>query len=152
MRLALAAWNDRLAPVFDTAVWWMLVDCAPDGRAVRRMENLMACVTPEDRVQRAVELGVDLLVCGAISRPLEVLLQERGVRVRAFLAGGLDELVTACLDGRLGDRRWAMPGCGRRCGGGGRPGGGRPGGGRGRGRWELPDGEDRPGRGRKGGV
>jgi len=137
MRLALVAWNDRLAPVFDTAVWWMLVDCDPDGREFRRMESLMACVTPGDRVRRAVELGVDLFVCGAISRPLEVMLQERGIRVRAFLAGGLDELMVACREGRLDDRCWAMPGCGRGCR-------------RGRGRRGPNEDCERPGWGRKG--
>jgi predicted Fe-Mo cluster-binding NifX family protein len=122
----------------------MLVDCAPDGREVRRMESLMSCVTPEDRVQRAVDLGVDLLVCGAISRPLEVLLQERGLRVRAFLAGGLDEMVTACLAGQLDDGRWAMPGCGRGCRGG------RQERGCGSGQQKPKNGQDRPGWGRKG--
>jgi len=114
MRMALVAWNDRLAPLFDTAVWWMLVDCSPDGRAVRRMECLMTH-TPQEKAQRAVELGVDLLVCGAISQPLEVWLQEHKIAVRSFLTGGLEELVTACRREEADLRAFSMPGCAGRC-------------------------------------
>ncbi|MBU1243643.1 NifB/NifX family molybdenum-iron cluster-binding protein [Myxococcota bacterium] len=114
MRVALVAWNDRLAPLFDTAVWWMLVDCTVEGREIRRMECLMER-TPQEKARRAVELEVDLLLCGAISRPLEVFLQERRIQVRSFLSGGLDELVEACRREVFDQRPFVMPGCRSRC-------------------------------------
>lgn len=69
--------------------------------------------TPQEKAQRAVELGVDLLVCGAISRPLEVWLLEHRIVVQGFLSGSLEELVEACRREVFDPRAYFMPGCAR---------------------------------------
>lgn len=80
------------------------------------------------------ELGIETLVCGAITEPLQHELSMRGVKVIGFVAGEIDVVVTSLLDGTLPNRALSMPGC---CGRqnrfrGGRGRGGFGGGGRGR--------------------
>jgi predicted Fe-Mo cluster-binding NifX family protein len=142
MRVAFAAWNDRIAPVFDVTHRLHLVDT--DGRrVVRESEEPLDDETAAGRAARIAALGIDALVCGAISRPLEAFLQAYGVAVVPFVTGDLSEVVAAWRAGTLGSDAFAMPGCGQ---GHGRPfrggrGSGREGRCRGRGnatsRWPL---------------
>jgi len=116
MRIAVAVWRDRVSPVFDVAGSLLLVDLE-DGAPLQRSD---ANIQEEDivaRVQKLSELGVDVLICGAISRPLETMLTAAGVKVIARICGGVEEVLDAHRTGRLGDRAFAMPGCcGRRQG------------------------------------
>lgn len=67
------------------------------------------------RARRIVELGVDVLICGAISRPLEAMLLSAGVEVVAQTCGQAEEDFQAFLLGQLTERAFLLPGCcGRR--------------------------------------
>ena len=85
--------------------------------------HTLAGPSPARRVQDLADLDVDTLVCGAISRDVESMVAAHGIRVMAFLAGDLAEIVAAWAAGRLSSARYAMPGCcgrgrGRGAGGG----------------------------------
>jgi len=74
------------------------------------------CLEDEDLAARAsklAELGIEVLICGAISRPLEALLAARGIQVVARRCGGVEEVLEAFRSGRLADPAFAMPGCWR---------------------------------------
>jgi predicted Fe-Mo cluster-binding NifX family protein len=112
MRVAFAAWNDRIAPVFDVTRRVHVVDT--DGRGVvRESEEPLDDETAAGRAARLSALGIDTLVCGAISRPQEAFLQAYGVAVVPFVTGGLGEVVDAWGAGTLGSGAFAMPGCGQ---------------------------------------
>jgi hypothetical protein len=143
MRAAFAIWDDRIAPVFDVSRELRVVDAdLATGRiASDRVETLAPDLLPLDRAQRLDALGVEVLVCGAISRPLQAQIAGLGVTVHPFVAGEAGPVVQAWLTGVLDRDQYTMPGCcgrarrGRRRGGGAGgddPGQG-PGGGRGRG-------------------
>jgi predicted Fe-Mo cluster-binding NifX family protein len=114
MRVAFASWEGRIASVFDTARQVRLVDCAAGGIAAQS-EVALADDLPVRRVLHLVELDVDTLVCGAISRSLHDQVAAYGIAVFPFVAGDLDEVVQAWLAGELSRDAFAMPGCcGRR--------------------------------------
>jgi len=128
MRIAVPVWRDRISPVFDVAGSLLLVDLQ-DGAPVLRNEASLQEEDRDVRARRLGDLGVDVLICGAISRPLEASLAAAGIKVIARVCGGVDDVLDAYRSGRLGDRAFAMPGCcgrrrgfghGRRCGKGGR--------------------------------
>jgi len=128
MRIAIPVWRDRVSPVFDVAGSLRLVDLE-DGTPLRRSDANLQEDDPGARVQRLSELGIEVLICGAISRPLETMLTAAGVKVIAQVCGGVEEVLEAYRSGRLGDPAFAMPGCcgrrrgfgyGRRCHHGGR--------------------------------
>lgn len=120
MKAAFAAWDDRVAPVFDVAREIHLVEVRAGG-IVAEGREVLADQLPAQRALRLVELGANTLVCGAISRPMQALVSAYGIEVIAFVAGDLREVIQAWLSGGLPSGRYAMPGCcgrsrRRRCG------------------------------------
>ncbi len=113
MKAAFATWSNRIAPVFDVARLVQVIE-ARAGRQVGEAQLAVLDGTPVSRALRLAELGVDTLVCGAISRPLHDLVAGQGIRVIPFVAGELDEVVRAWLSGELSGTAFAMPGCRRR--------------------------------------
>jgi predicted Fe-Mo cluster-binding NifX family protein len=107
MRLAVPIWGDRVSPLFDVARRLFLVE-VEDGRVASTMEHDVAAT---DRVACATHLGVDLLICGAVSRELERRLVAAGVEVVPNVCGSVEEVVHAFLTRTLVDDRFAMPGC-----------------------------------------
>ena len=131
-RIAIPTWNARVSPVFDTAGHALLVD-VEDGAEVGRSETPIGAVMPPRRILRLTELGVNVLICGAISRPLAVMAEGAGIRIVPWVAGNTEEVVQAYLTGQLPAPRFMMPGCFGRGRGPGRGGWGR--GGRGGRHW-----------------
>jgi predicted Fe-Mo cluster-binding NifX family protein len=111
MRVALAVWNDRISPVFDTASRLLLVDVDQGVERVRRIIEVAADTFPTQRARRMTELEVNVLICGAISRVLAELVSASGVVVIPWVSGPVDGVLRAYLTKRLSDSRWRMPGC-----------------------------------------
>jgi hypothetical protein len=80
MRVAIPFFGGRISPVFDTARRLLLVDIE-DGREVWRTEQIVEEPELGPRARRVAELGADVLICGAISWPLEVMLLSARVEV-----------------------------------------------------------------------
>lgn len=92
----------------------MLVDVDGD-REIRREEVGIEDTQPALRAKRVAEHGVNTLICGAISAPLQAILTAAGVRVLPHACGPVEEVFQAFLTGHLGDGAFLMPGCcGRR--------------------------------------
>jgi predicted Fe-Mo cluster-binding NifX family protein len=114
VRVAIANFDGRVSPVFDVARRLLLVDVDARSEAVRQEVSLADC-DPLSRVGRLVGLGVEVLICGAISRPLEAALLSAGIQVVAQTCGPVDEVLAAYGAGRLNGQAFLMPGsCGRR--------------------------------------
>jgi len=114
VRVGVSVWSGRVSPVFDVAKSLLLVSVdgqEPVGREIQPIEPLDL----PGRARRVAELEVDVLICGAVSRPLESLLVTAGVRVLPQTCGPVDEVLEAFLTGQLNDGAFLMPGCrGRR--------------------------------------
>lgn len=111
---AFIVWRERIAPVFDTASTAVVVARDAEGRTTSRLEVLPG-PSPALDLRRIKDMGVDTLVCGAMSRPMQQVAASCGLRVVCFVAGRTEDIVTAWLEGRLDSGRYAMPGCrGRR--------------------------------------
>lgn len=112
MRIAIPSWQGRIAPVFDVAGHLLLVDLE-DGRETRREEKSLLKTEFSARATELASYGVNVLICGAISAPLQVKLIASGLKVISFVCGAADDVVTAYLNGMLGNPAFAMPGCRR---------------------------------------
>ncbi len=104
MKVAMAYWQDRISPVFDVADHLLLLD-VEGRREVDRKSLHLAGRSPFERVKELSDLGVNVLLCGAISLTLEKALIGAGIRVIGFLGGELENVIQAFLDGTLGDGR-----------------------------------------------
>lgn len=110
MKAAFAYWNHRIAPVFDFARRILLVE-VESGRIVREAMESLPGEPVIGKGLRLVELGVDTLVCGAISRPVQAMVEANGIRVIPFVGGDLKEVIQAWVSGRLQDGLFVLPGC-----------------------------------------
>ena len=111
MRVAMAVWNDRISPVFDTSSRLLLVDVEQGAERDRRNVEMGVDLFPTQRARRLTELEVNVLICGAISRPLAEMVSALGVVVIPWVSGPVEGVLRAYLTKRLSDSRWRMPGC-----------------------------------------
>jgi len=114
MKLAVTVWEDRIAPLFDTANRVALYRIAP-GKAVPAPEGEidMSLLAPGIRITRLMSEGVDVLVCGAISRPLQRLLESVGIEIIAGVCGPVHEILQTLAAGRRPETPFRGQGGGR---------------------------------------
>jgi predicted Fe-Mo cluster-binding NifX family protein len=110
MRIAIPMHSGRIAPVFDTATSLLLVD-VETGEVVSRREAMLTETDAMRRTQSLRDLGVGVLICGAVSRELATSVQTAGIAMLPWTAGPVEEVLTAYLAQQLPDPRWRMPGC-----------------------------------------
>ncbi len=110
MMIAVPVWEGRVSPVFDSA-GKVLVVAAEGGREIGRDERPLAQSHVLARAGELMKLGVDVLICGAISAPLQLALNSAGIRVHGFVCGPVDDVIAAFLDGELSKAVFRMPGC-----------------------------------------
>ena len=112
MKVALAVWNGRIAPVLDVAGTLRVLEIH-DGR-IEGEETLS--VKPGTgiwgRVSAIRDTGADVLVCGAVSGPVHRMLVDGGMDVRPFISGDSEEVLQAFMSNMLHEPRFRMPGCG----------------------------------------
>jgi len=104
MKIAIAHWQNRISPVLDVADRFILID-VEDGREVHRESLRLAGRDHFGRTRELSELGVNVLLCGAVSLGLEKTLIAAGIRVLGFLGGELKSVIAAYLEGKLDDGR-----------------------------------------------
>ena len=127
MKLAIPIYNDNISNVFDFAHKLLLVDIE-NGKEVNRSEVAIENQFLPQRAGQLKNLGVDVLVCGAISRVLANMVTASGIQVLPYVTGSIDDVLQAYLTGQLVKPEFSMPGCwpgarkgfGRRGGQGGR--------------------------------
>lgn len=113
MKTAMITWNDRIAPVFDTALEAVVIETEQQVIIGRETISLPEG-NPLDKIVALAEVGVSVVICGAISNPFRYQAMAYGVTVYAFIAGDVEAVIEAWLRNKLDWNAFAMPGCGRR--------------------------------------
>lgn len=118
MAVAVTVWEGRVSPVFDVAREVLVEQAGPSGE-VRRSRHQLPQGPLEERWLLLRSLGVETLLCGAISRCAREDGLAAGLVIRPFLSGEVDAVLAAWREGRLAEPVYRMPGCGcgrgRRC-------------------------------------
>jgi len=128
MKIAIPTWNDRVSPVFDTSSRLLVVEVDEEKECSIFETDISEHFLPS-KIMRLTGLGIDTLICGAISRPLTYMITTAGIKLIPWISGQVEDVLQAFLKGNLFDPLFIMPGCAGRWGKG--P-GGRHGQGRGR--------------------
>ena len=110
MKIAIPTWNGRVSPVFDAASRLLVVEAGDEGEHSRFETDISEHFLPS-KVMRLTGLGVDTLICGAISRPLAYMMTTAGIRLIPWISGQVEEVLQAFLSETLFDLRFTMPGC-----------------------------------------
>lgn len=110
MRVGISVWEGRVSPVLDAAERLAVFEFGPGADAEATEVRL-----PTDGVARRAavmsELGLDVLICGAVTRRLADTLVAHGVSVVPWISGTVEEVLRALDGGELAESRFAMPGC-----------------------------------------
>jgi predicted Fe-Mo cluster-binding NifX family protein len=115
MKIAIPIWEGRVSPVMDTAQQLLVVEVR-DGRERSRTLESMPRLHPVHLVRFIGDLGIDLVICGSVSRQLEWLLELSGTKVIPWIRGNVDKILTAYASGDLQDGSFSLPGCRSRFG------------------------------------
>jgi predicted Fe-Mo cluster-binding NifX family protein len=110
MKLALTAWNNRIAPVFDSAGSLLVLEMQ-NGICQHRETVSIAGKDLAEKARTLRNHGVSELICGAISYEAESLVRLQGISIFPFIAGDLEMVIQAWCQHRLGRKEFSMPGC-----------------------------------------
>lgn len=111
-KVSIPIWENRVSPVLDTAACLLIVKLNDKTEHSRETYSLTASHIFQ-RAQYISELQVDTMLCGALSRPLHMLLTKSGIKVYPWLTGEVPEILEAYKKGNLAREKYALPGCGR---------------------------------------
>jgi predicted Fe-Mo cluster-binding NifX family protein len=108
--LAIPVWGSQVSTTFDFAATLWVVETEA-GREINRSEVRLHDESVEKRARRVRDLAVQVLLCGAVSRPLARAVARLGIQVVPFVTGEVDTVLAAYLCGRLAEPRFLQPGC-----------------------------------------
>ena len=110
MKVVIPHWQGRVSPVFDVAGQMLVIEI-DGGRESARQERHLDAEFPQARAAWLVQEGIDVLICGAISRCLESAVVQAGVEVIPQICGDVECILSAFIDGQLEQDAFRMPGC-----------------------------------------
>jgi len=110
MKLAIPIWEGKISPVFDTASR-LLVLHLEDKQEISRFETYMDEGDLTRKCIRIQGLGVDILICGAISRHFYRMLVAGGTNIIPWISGCTEDVLEAYMKGKLSNPKFLMPGC-----------------------------------------
>ena len=115
MKVAIPIRNGRVSPVFDVACR-LIVVAFEGGTLAERSEFSIKESGGDTRAILLQELGVSVLICGAISNQTARIVEHRGIELIPWIVGEIDDVIDAYCSGSLGSDGFIMPGCRRRQG------------------------------------
>jgi len=110
MKIAMAVYGDYTSNVFDFAHRLLLVDIE-NGKEANRSEVALKSQLLPQRTGQLKDLGIDVLICGAISRVLANMITASGIQLLPYVTGRVNDVLQAYLNGQLVQPQFIMPGC-----------------------------------------
>ncbi len=109
MKVAIAVWKDCVSSVLDFAQRLVVAELT-DSTETRRTEIGLPERDPFTKLAKLRELGVNVLICGAISRPLACASTAYGMQLLPYVTGKVDDVLKAYLAGQLDQPQYRLPG------------------------------------------
>ena len=108
-KIAIPIWKDRVSTVFDFSNRLLVVELE-GNQELSRSEIDISAGLPISRARRLSQLGVSVLICGAISQQLAALVASVGIQIIPLVSGSVDKVLSAYLSGQLINGRFLLPG------------------------------------------
>ena len=108
-RTAVPVFMGRVSPVLDTCTQLFVVESGGKNQIDNRTITIKGGSIFE-RTRELLNLGVKVIICGAVSDTFFNLLHEAGIELVCGIAGDIDDIIDAYRNGTLGDTRFRMPG------------------------------------------
>ena len=109
MKVAMTVWGNRVSPVFDSAQTILLADIE-EMKIVSSSREFIPVTAPTTMASTLVELNIDTLICGAISRQPAAIIEEAGITLKPFITGNAEQILKEFAEQKpMG--KYIMPGC-----------------------------------------
>ncbi|MFZ3047719.1 MAG: hypothetical protein WA151_17540 [Desulfatirhabdiaceae bacterium] len=113
MNIGIAHWQGRVSPVFDVSEELVVIEIS-DGREISRKFFRLTSQRPYPRAKEISDIGIDVLICGAVSSVFEIALVGKRIRFAAFVCGDIDAVLKSFLTDHLSQSIFHMPGSGEK--------------------------------------
>jgi len=113
--VAIPEFQDRISPLLDESRRFILLELS-DGRVVQRSTVSLKAESAALRVAKLREIGVTVIISGAVSGYLSRVISENGFQHYSWVSGPVDEVIAAWFEGSLK----LSPDCTKPCRGTGR--------------------------------
>lgn len=110
MKVAVTVWDERISPVFDSANMLLIVDIK--NNKIKNISyksfnpELAGCLAEELSL-----LGIEVLICGAISQAYSTLIEAGTIQLIPFISGNVNEVLESYAKGNSLVPVFLMPGC-----------------------------------------
>ncbi len=109
-RIGFTVLKNRISPLFDVAENFLVMDYEEGSVQQERVVHIGSMEFFE-RIRDVISLGMDVLICGAISRQYFAALMFHGLDVIPFISGEVEKIKRAYIVGELERKSYIMPGC-----------------------------------------
>ena len=110
MRVGIPIWGEKISPVLDTATRILVLD-VENYTESSRFEIYLDEQDLTRKCYRIRGLSIDIMICGAISRPFSSLLKAAGISIIPGISGQTEDVLEAYLQGDLPrSSKFFMPG------------------------------------------
>lgn len=109
MKIAMPVWENHVSTVLDFSETLLIVDI--EDRKIKA-EDCIDWSLCNDTMKLSLiqEEGVKVLLCGAVSKPMQIMLENSGINLISGLRGGKDVILKAYIDGTLHGDCFRLPG------------------------------------------
>ena len=98
--IAIPEFQERVSPLLDEARRFVLLEIS-GGRVAQRTTVSLNAESAALRVAKLREIGVTVIISGAVSGYLARLISESSLRHYSWVSGPVDEVIEAYLAGKL---------------------------------------------------
>jgi len=109
MKVAIAVWEDRVSSVLDFSQRLFVMELS-DGGETSRIQVALSEQSALAKLAQLRELGIDVLICGAVLQPLALAFTASGIQLLPYVTGRVDDVLKAYQAGELGLPQFTLPG------------------------------------------
>jgi predicted Fe-Mo cluster-binding NifX family protein len=110
LKVAFTIWGNRISPVFDSARKLFIVGIE-GNKIISTQYELFETGIDSDLAEMLTSLGINVLVCGAISKKFSNIIETSEIKLIPFISGHVDEVLASYLRNNEISTDFFMPGC-----------------------------------------
>jgi len=109
--IAIPVFEERISPLLDVSERFVLFEVTGNAVTQKIVININS-ETERLRIQKLKEIGVAVIICGAVSRYLSYIISETGIKHIPWISGPVDEVIKSFIDNTLQSVLPAKGSCG----------------------------------------
>ncbi len=110
MKVALTIWGNRISPVFDSARKLLIAE-VKDNKVLSRHYELFNSEEVSGLAELLTGLGINVLICGAISKRFSDIIETSEIKLCPFITGHVDVVLKSYAENENISPDFFMPGC-----------------------------------------